>query len=169
MLSPVRGGAESWSSGWGSTTNGRSYSDLEDPLGRDVATFISAVLGRMDGERLFAWSIWRLPQGRTVEGLDLRQWPKEYLQAAGKADGMVVEIRRQVEPGVYAHDAVGRNVPGAHALPREQEVTWDQYEVMAASNEVLVSREASEVFVSYYDGAGIPAGYRLRPAATRGE
>lgn len=167
MLSSVSCCSESRTTGWGTTTNGRSYSDLKDPLGRDDAAFISAVLGRMDGERLFAWSIWRLPRGRTVEGLDVRQWPQEYLQAAGNAEGMVVEIRHQLDPGVYAHDAVGKDVPGAQTLPRLEEVAWDQYVVPAASNEVLDSKEASEIFMSYYRGEGIPAGYRLRPAATR--
>ena len=56
-------------------------------------------------------------------------------------------------------------MPGALALPRDREVAWDQFRVMAASNEVLAAGEAREVFVSYFAGDELPEGYTLRPAS----
>ena len=87
-----------------------------------------------------------------------------YLQAAGTAEAMVVEIR---QPGgaelgaVSVRCVVGHaQVPGGGrdvviALPRSTE--------KIARHEVFAAAEATILFETFFHSGGLPDGYTLRP------
>lgn len=73
---------------------------------------IGQLLERMDGLDIFAVSLWALPEGKRLDDVDLKAWPKEYIQCAGSANRLTVEIRR-VESGTPHQFVIGRTAePG---------------------------------------------------------
>jgi hypothetical protein len=64
----------------------------------------------LDGTDTFAYSIWAMPEGSSWPDPIAPEWPHEFLQSAGSADRMSIEIRR-IENGEPRQYAVGRNGP----------------------------------------------------------
>jgi hypothetical protein len=110
----------------------------------------------------YSLSLWRLPEGVPFDRVDLVAWPREYVQAAGSADGMTVEVRRLGEPG-QRHYVVGRAGRDTSAPPVEVVIPWNGCETGAYSTEVFSAAEAAEVFTQYYDTGQVPDTFRLRP------
>ncbi|WP_327637818.1 hypothetical protein OHB24_05285 [Kribbella sp. NBC_00482] len=143
------------------TMNGRIHGEVKDPdlSPREV---IEQRLALLDGVDRYSLSLWRLPTDVPFDRVDLAAWPQQYVQAAGSADGMTVEVRRPGEPG-RRHFVVGRAVADNSGPAAEVVIPWDGCEARVYSYEVLSAAEAAEVFVQYYDNGQVPDTLRLRP------
>jgi hypothetical protein len=120
-------------------------------------------LRAFDGVKNWYLLFYPLPEGKTFEEVRDRA-TERYIQAAGSAEAMTVEIRKPggEQWGVdWVRYVVGRphegNVPldVAIPLPKGDEVV-SRYEVFDAD-------EAGELFMSYHKTGDIPDGYTLRP------
>ncbi|TCC36933.1 hypothetical protein [Kribbella sindirgiensis] len=142
------------------TMNGRVHGEVKDPdlLPREV---IEQRLGLLDGVDRYSLSLWRLPVGVPFDRVDLAVWPQEYVQVAGSADRMTVEVRRPGDPGERQY-VVGRAVPDNSGPAGEVVIRWNGCESRVYSYEVFSAAEAAEVFVRYYETGQVPDTFRLR-------
>ena len=119
-------------------------------------------LSALDGSTLYAFSIWKLPDGVRFHKVNLKKWPQEYVQAAGSREKMTVEIRRRGGDG-YAQYTVGREGVAKRRISRKHVVIrWDEFKVKVLPHEVFDAESAAEVFIAYYKTDTIPEGYTLR-------
>ena len=131
--------------------------DLDEPH-REV----TGALSRMDGQRFWGYSLWAIPEGQIWGEIDLRIWPKEFLQSAGTAETMSIELRQIEAAGVAHQYAVGRPET-EHVGEPSVPVTWaDDHVLYAYPGEVYSAEEAAPVYLSYYDTGKVPDGYVLR-------
>jgi hypothetical protein len=85
----------------------------------------------------------------------------DYLQCAGSANRMTVEVRRILPTGL-GHYVIGR-VPTEEDLGAPETIYWSDYVVQVSTNELFDSHEAETLFVAYYDTNWVPDEYVLRP------
>lgn len=143
-----------------STLNGNVHGEFRHPV-LAIPDYLRWMLENLDGRRRFAWSVWRLPDGVSFPDVDLRAFPREYLQCAGTRERMTVEVRRQEEPGAYRQYTIGRS-DGGDDEPLDQVITWDKHSATIRRSEVFDAAQAYPVFLAYYETDGIPGEYRLR-------
>jgi hypothetical protein len=142
------------------THSGRSTAELSEAV-RPVKEQLARALARLDGEERFSLVLWRLPAGKTLLEVDMAVEPQEYLQCAGSAERMTVELR-ELEGGVARQYVVGR-------LPAEQDgapgevVPWSDFKAVVYPNEVFAADEAAELFGQYLDTHAVEPTYHLRP------
>jgi hypothetical protein len=142
------------------TRNGFHSSDLDphqDPLAR-----IRRNLTLLDGDEMYAYSLWKLPEGaKWRDGLPA-DWPHEYMQSAGSAEAMNIEIR-QIEDGAANQYAVTRSA--ARSSDPEQSIVFGpkRRELRIPSSEVFTADEAFPVYKQYYASGVVPEGFALRP------
>jgi hypothetical protein len=96
--------------------------------------------------------------GLRFDQIDLRAWPKEYVQAAGSSARMMAEIRR-IEAGEPKHYALGRQVDGQHG---HAVIEWDGYLTTVRTNEVLNVDQVGDLFVAFYETGELPASVTCR-------
>lgn len=86
--------------------------------------------------------------------------PVEYIQSAGSAGGMLVEIKRREADGRLLQYAVGRPVDGGG----ERIVAWarGKSSQRVPANEVFTADQAHPVYRQWCLDGTIPAGHRLR-------
>jgi hypothetical protein len=122
-------------------------------------------LRHFDGAERFALTMWPLPEGMDYDqaraaGRDAL----EYVQTAGSADALTVEIRK---PGgsQWAADWVRYVVGHPHSgdAPLEVAIPLPHATEMIARHEVFTPDEAAELFYRYFKTGDIPADYPLRP------
>jgi hypothetical protein len=120
-------------------------------------------LRRLDGTERWCLVLYALPAGKSYEDI-AGQGADEYLQAAGSADKMVVEIRKPAgqQWGVeWVRFVVGH--PHGDSPPRDESITLPDTTEKISRPELFEAEEAAELFLSYYRTGDIPAGYVLRP------
>jgi hypothetical protein len=118
-------------------------------------------LRRMDGERLFSLLLWRLPRGLEFVDSNPTKNADEYLQCAGSADRMTLEVRRREGAG-FAQYCIGRG-PSLRATSASLvQISWAGHEVTVAPEEVFTAGEAESVFTEYFVSGKIPADCNLR-------
>lgn len=124
---------------------------------------IGQLLERMDGVEIFAASLWALPAGKRLDEVDLQSWPNEYIQCAGAADRLTVEIRR-LEAGNPQQLVIGRAI---EATSKRETVNWDsgKYSVQVQENEILTWREATKLFADYYEKRSVAEDFEVREIA----
>lgn len=121
-------------------------------------------LRRLDGVNRWYITFYALPSGKRYE--DVRnEATVEYIQAAGRADAMILDIRKSggTEWGAdwvrymigHAHEGDTAALDVAIELPHGAE--------MVSGPEVFEAEEAADIFVHYYRTGDIPQGYVLRP------
>ncbi len=113
----------------------------------------SHVLGRMDGTGFFAYNMWHHPEATHFNDVDVDAHSNEYLQCAGSAEAMTVELR---EESVDGHDhwvlATGPITGEANRT-----VTWDEdFSTQVHAEEVFSSEQAAALFEEYYRTGTIP-------------
>jgi hypothetical protein len=84
------------------------------------------------------------------------------MQAAGSAEGMVVEVRRESSRG-DEQLVIGR--PREHDQPEEDplvEIPWSTYTANVYQSEVFDADEATQLFHEYFRSGSTPSRYRLR-------
>ncbi|HXR45602.1 MAG TPA: hypothetical protein VN759_12375 [Pseudolysinimonas sp.] len=133
---------------------------------RPVPIQLRHLVGLLDGDERWSFGLWKVPEGMRFLALDLDRYPEEFLQAAGSADAMVIELRRREADGDLHQYAVGRG----EDEPGESVVTWASndparpHRLTVPSAEVFGADEAAEVYWHYYQQVGtVPEFYRLRP------
>lgn len=145
------------------TMNGRVDGEAKDLV--SPSEVVGRRLGLLDGVVRYSLSLWRPPVGVPFDRVDLVDWPQQYVQAAGSADGMTVEVRRLGEPGRRQY-VVGRAGLETSGPPVEIVIPWNGCETGVYSSEVFSAAEAAEaaeVFAGYYDTGQVPGTCRLWP------
>ncbi len=138
---------------------GASTSEVHELLGPE--RLLRRVLSRMDGREHFALSLWKLPDGARLWDPRPPGWPLWFLQAAGAASGMMVEVRTPDEAGEGAFHKLGRRTEAGERAPLV-EVAWRERVDRVPSNEVFTAEEAGDIFVHYYRTGTTPQWCTLR-------
>jgi hypothetical protein len=133
--------------------NGRSWMEIDrsDEIG----------LRRMDGERLFSLLLWRLPPDCDFVDSNPTKNAHEYLQCAGSADRMTLEVRRREGAG-FAQYSIGRRPSLKPSSASPVQISWAGHNVTVAPDEVFTAGEAESVFAEYFTSGTIPADCSLR-------
>ena len=132
-------------------TNASSSSAFPHPT-EDPDEKLRGAFGRMDGDRLFTFLLWELPDGRSFErglrGLE----PLVFIQCAGSADALTVEVREPGTEGGYVLSTVGRadEEPG----PQDVQIEWRGNTALVCRNERWNSDHAAALFLAYWRGKG---------------
>lgn len=144
------------------TTNAGSHMFLTDLI-RPYRDQIHLGLSMLDGDGNFAWSLWRSPEGVGLFDIDKKRFPVEFMQSAGTADAMTIEVRFVEEGGTERQYVVGR--PGSDNTgmsPATFKYLRDTRELHLFPNEVFGADEAAEIYYQYYLTDRVPAPYQLR-------
>lgn len=100
-----------------------------------------------------------MPDGRDLDRLP-KEWPWEYIQAAGSARRMSVETRA-IANGIAVQSVIGRDVGGRPQPTRN--IVWDGNDLPVFANEVLASDEALTLVTAYYEEQPTPSRFVARP------
>lgn len=122
---------------------------------------IAKQLSRVNGAEFYSLLLWKLPEGKGLYETSPERDANEYIQCAGSAERMTVEVRR-MSGGNVEHFVVGR-ASGGHSSGNNETIHWDSVDTMVAANEVFSADEAAELFLSYYRTGWVPSSYTLRP------
>lgn len=142
------------------TTIGRSHTQL-DNIVRPYRDQIGRVLGLMDGTKRWAYSLWRAPEG--VDFWDVDKNPDLFLQAAGSASAMTVEVKYRCDDGEYRLFTVGKPGGGYSGEPSVAiPVSGGKHSTMVYPCEVFTAEEATDVFYAYFQTDRVPDQYPLR-------
>ncbi|MFJ6678463.1 hypothetical protein ACIQLK_04955 [Microbacterium sp. NPDC091382] len=140
--------------------NGSSRFPLIDNL-RSFEEQIRFTVAQMDGSSFWALSLWRAPEGANLRASLPRS--EDYIQCAGDAGGVTIEVRSTDATGTAHHYTVGK--PGTHATGEPTEtIRWDSGRrgTQVHTNEVFTIDEAAELVIAYYRDDRLPAEYTLR-------
>jgi hypothetical protein len=143
-------------------TNATSSSTFPHPTD-DPDEKLRGAFGRTDGDRLFAFLLWELPiDGRFEEGLQGVE-PLTFVQCAGSADALTVELREPGEScGGYVLSTLGRT--SDETGPRDVAIDWRGNTKHVHHNERWSSDEAADLFLTYWrNGRTLPPGLTKRP------
>jgi hypothetical protein len=122
---------------------------------------IEVALGRMDGENLYSLVVWRLPDGKTWHNANPSKQAKEYLQCAGSADRMTVEVRRREGRSIAQYTA-GRAPERTVPSELSERVAWGDHHLYVALHEVFDQKSAFELFDRYFHSGALPTDVTLR-------
>lgn len=142
----------------------QSNGNSRGPLGNRVRPYpdqIRVSLNAMDGTDFWAYSLWRAPEGADL--LESIPFADDYIQSAGSAMAMTVEVRLTDAAGVERQYVVGKPDTVPEGEPSEV-VRWDdgRYSTTVFAGEVFTADEAAEVFYAYFLTDRVPDGYPLR-------
>jgi hypothetical protein len=147
------------------TLSGQVSIELKDTR-RPLQDEIRHRLQMLDGQQRYSLVFWAIPDGVPFDRVDVDA-VGEYLQCAGSAQRMTVEMRHVDDSGVAHHVVIGRPGPadgdGAARDDPDEVVPWDGHEARVHPHEVFDAAEAGELFVSYYETGDVPASYARRP------
>lgn len=127
----------------------------------DPEAMLRRVLSGMDGQQEFAVSLARLPEGTRLWDPRPSGWPLCFLQAAGAATAMMVEVSQfdaSGELGLYKLGCRGSDEQGAAQL----EVRWRGRAETVPKLEVFTVQQAGDIFVHYYRTDSVPDWCTLR-------
>jgi hypothetical protein len=133
-------------------------------IDKGEADDIRAILRRMDAAKFYSLLLWSLPPGKSLDDVSPFEDANEYIQCAGLAERMTVEVRR-LNGDKYEHFVVGR-APNGENPGKKETIHWEDVETVVASNEVFSADEAAGLFLSYYRTGWVPSSYVLRPLST---
>jgi len=140
--------------------NGRSRGALLDEF-RPYSEQIRFVLLQMNGSSFWAYSLWRAPEGADL--LESIPFSEEYMQCAGTADALALEVRRIEADGTPHQYAIGK--PGGHRTGEPTEVIhYDdgRHSTTVYPHEVFTADEAAVVFYTYFLTDDVSQPYELR-------
>lgn len=144
--------------------NGSSRGPLVDSI-RPYPDQLRFSLNRMNGSSFWAYSLWRAPADADL--LDDIPLSEKYIQCAGSAEALTIEVRVVDEDGVARQYTVGKPVDEpteAPTGPPTEVIRWDEgrYSTKVHPNEVFTADEAAEVFYGYFLKDSVPETYSLR-------
>jgi hypothetical protein len=117
-------------------------------------------LGALDGTLIWSVGLWPLPEGASLDQLDTVRSP-EYMQSAGSARRMSIEVRWYETDDVLRHYVVGRE-GGAETGEPGEEIPYTTNVTRVFPHEVFDAEEAAGVYEHYYETGNVPPGYSLR-------
>ena len=129
-------------------------------IDKGEANDIGATLARLDGTKFYSLLLWKLPPDKSLDDVSPDEDANEYIQCAGSADRMTVEVRR-LKGGTYEQFVVGRT-PNSENPGKEETIHWEEVDTVVAPNEIFSADEAAELFRSYYTTGWVPSIYVLR-------
>lgn len=139
------------------TMNGRISGELKGELPPEQE--LRRRLHLLDGKDRYSLMLWPVPGGMTFDQVDLRPWPREYMQVAGGPARMTVEVRRR-HGDDFDHFVIGRAPdPGP---PLTDVIEWDGCETFVQPNEVFDVQGVGELFVEYFRTTDVGSMYSLR-------
>ncbi len=115
-------------------------------------------LKNMNGSSFFAYCLWPYPEGYDFKEVDYSS-SNEYLQCAGSAEAMTVELRVVDDRG-HEHYVVGREPLSGEC---DVVIRYDEFSVRVHPSEVFTAEQAAPLFDQYLRTTTIPDGYHLRP------
>lgn len=130
-----------------------------------IAEQFHHILNIMDGTNRWAFAIWKVI-GK-LDQLNPRTWDAgqdEYIQCAGVADALMVELRVLDEHANPRQIALGKPTSDKYELPSEV-ISWDnnRYSAKVYPNEVFTANEAADIFYEYYlNGPDALTAYTVR-------
>lgn len=130
--------------------------------GSRILQFVSP-LRQLDGVERWFITFYALPEGKDYEEVRDAGTP-EYLQAGGRADKMMLDIRKlggQQWGAESVRYIIGH--PGGQGQPLDVAIDMPKGPEYVSAAEVFEAEEAGEIFFAYYKTGGIPPGYVLRP------
>jgi hypothetical protein len=139
--------------------NGRTWMDIHS-INKGEANDIGATLARLDGTKFYSLLLWKLPPSKSLDDVSPDEDANEYIQCAGSANRMTVEVRRLMG-GKYEHFVVGR-APNGKNRGNKETIHWEDVDTVVAPNEIFSADEAAELFRSYYATGWVPSSYILR-------
>jgi len=139
--------------------NGRTWMDVHS-IDKGETNDIGATLARLDGTKFYSLLLWKLPPDKSLDDVSPDEDANEYIQCAGSADRMTVEVRR-LKGGTYEQFVVGRT-PNSESPGKEETIHWEEVDTVVAPNEIFSADEAAELFRSYYTTGWVPSIYVLR-------
>ena len=147
-------------------SNGYSRGPLINTV-RPYPDALRFALQRMNGSSWWAYSLWRAPEGSDL--LDDIPASQEYLQSAGSAEALTIEVRVLDGAGVAQQFVVGKPGGEANGAPREV-IKWNQgrHSTSVYPHEVFTAEEAAEVFYAYFLTDRVPEQYSLRELGLNG-
>jgi hypothetical protein len=137
--------------------NGRISGELKGELPPEQE--LLRRLRLLDGRDRYSLILWAVPAGTTFDRVDLRRWPREYMQVAGGPARMTVEVRRPHGEG-FDHFVIGRAPDPGHL--RTEVIEWDGCETLVQPNEVFDVQGAGQLFVEYFRTGDVRSTYSLR-------
>lgn len=141
------------------TMNGSFSGELKNPE-LSIEDEIRRLLRSLNGVDIFAISLWELPSGKDLDQVNRKKWPAEYIQCAGTADRMTVEVRR-LESKQSHQFVIGSS---AADTPATDVIQWDagRHSTKVRPSEVMTWEDAAELFIAYYETGEVPSRYHLR-------
>ncbi len=140
--------------------NGYSRMALIDSV-RPYPDQIRFSLNRMNGSSFWAWGLWRAPEGADL----LRDLPfsEEYMQCAGTAEALALEVRRIEADGTPRQYAIGKPGGDRTGVPTEV-IHYDdgRHSTTVYPHEVFTADEAAVVFYTYFLTDDVSQPYELR-------
>ncbi len=140
--------------------NGNSRGPLVD-IFRPYPDQIRASVNNMDGAKFWALSLWRAPEGADL--LEDIPFSENYIQCAGSAQALTVELRAVDASGVAHQYVIGK--PGdPQAGDPSEVIPWDdgRRSTRVYPNEVFTADEAADIFYAYFLTDTIPTTYQRR-------
>lgn len=138
-------------SGFVLQTNGSSSTAFPHPTD-DPDDKLRGAFGRMDGDRLFAFLLWEVPGDRRFDDGLRGVEPLSFIQCAGSADALAVEVREPDAEGGYVLSTLGR--ADEEAGPQDVEIRWRGSSTTVFRNERWSSDDAAGLFLQYWRGGG---------------
>lgn len=124
-----------------------------------ASDYFRHVLGLIDGDGRYTYCMWR---GSNPESIVVRRDDigETFLQAAGSADAMTIEVRLLDTNNNGKLYTIGRQESASDA--KQLIPMSDERAIEVFSNEVFTSDEAATIFNHYYLTETIPETYTLR-------
>lgn len=139
--------------------NGRDNWELKDGIG-PIPDQLRRMLGRLNGERLCSLGLWKIPEGTSLDLVDLKK-ERSYIQSGGAADRMTVELHT-VDNGAVRHEVIGRNHGTTAGGDPKEEISVGGHVHRVYPDEVFDADEAGDLFIAYYGTGDVPSGYLKR-------
>lgn len=124
---------------------------------------IRTSLNTLDGASGWAYSLWRVPKGKDINDAP---YSETFLQAAGSAEGMTIEMRTVETDGTPHHFVVGKPCTDPSA-PLTRIISWADgaHSTAVREGEVFTADEAAEIFYAYFLTDAVPISCTLREMA----
>lgn len=140
-------------------TDGANHYELDNSP-RPYAQQLARFLGLLGDDGRYAFSLWPTPSDVDFDDIDLVKYPIEYLQSAGSAEGLTIEIRRIEADGQPHQYAVAKGT--ARSGQPDFRLDYGVAYLDVFTNEVFTAEEATPVYVHYYETGELPPGLGLR-------
>jgi hypothetical protein len=140
-------------------TTTRSQTGWNSDRRRPIPDHLRLMLGHLDGEEKFTYSVWRASNPESII-VTPQDGGDSFIQAAGAADQMTVEVRLLGPDGAHHLYTVGRPEPADETttlIPISETRA-----VPVFSNEIFTADEAAVIFYTYYLTEAVSQPYVLR-------